>query len=249
MLQYVLFTAGGILVLYWLLSTCAVGMVSFTNVLCAVGIGLIFLGILDLRYGKIPAVLRMKKVLIPLVLTGIVCFGVLEGLIISGAYHRDTEPADYILVLGAGLRGDQMSLTLLRRMETAVDCDQGETYVVSGGQGRHETISEAAAMGDFLRKQDIADDRIIEENRSTSTMENLLYSRKLIEADSGKPISESRVKIISSDFHCYRAKMLAKRAGYEQVSAYGAQTPLWVAPSGYIREAAALVKSFLLDRQ
>ena len=68
------------------------------------------------------------------------------------------------------------------------------------------------------------------------------------EADSGRDTSELRDKIVTSDFHCCRALLLARRAGYTQASGYGAPTPGWVMPSSCIREAFALVKSFLLDR-
>lgn len=248
MLSALLCGAGGLLVLYWLLSTCFVGTVGFTNLLCGVGILLILLGVLERRFGGNPAVLRVKKVLLPLAAAGIAGFLVLEGLILAGAARKDEAPADYILVLGAGLRGEEMSLTLLMRMETAVACEQGEVIAVSGGQGRNEDIPEAEAMGDYLLSQGIPADRILREDQSTSTMENLVYSRALIEADSGKDISELRVKIVTSDFHCCRALMLARRAGYTQASGYGAPTPGWVMPSSCIREAFALVKSFLLDR-
>ncbi len=248
MLSAVLYGAGGLLVLYWLLSTCFVGTVGFTNVLCAAGAVLLLLGAVERRFGGSPAAVRVKKVLLPLTAAGLAVFFALEGLILSGAAHRDREPADYILVLGAGLRGEEMSLTLLLRMETAVSCEQGEVIVVSGGQGWNEAVPEAEAMGSYLLEQGIPPERVIQEENSTSTMENLLYSRALIEEDSGQEISALRVKIITSDFHCFRARMLARRAGYARVSSCGAPTPGWVLPSSCIREAFALVKSFFLDR-
>ena len=247
MLQYLLFGCGALLILYYGVSTVAVGPVAFSGWLALFGVFLVGLGFLDRRFGQLPWVLRCKRVTLPLAAVGLVCFVVLEAVVYSGAARKDTEPADYIIVLGAGLRGDQMSLTLLRRMEAALACVQGETIVVSGGQGRNETIPEAQAMGDWLLRQGFPEERIIREGRSTSTMENLRYARELIEADSDRPIEELRVKIVSSDYHCFRAQMLARRAGFAQVSGYGADTPAMVAPSCYIREALALVKSFLLD--
>lgn len=248
MLSFLLGGTGLVLVLYWFISTLAVGPVGFTNVLLVAGIAGIVLGVLDYRYGQISGVLRVKKVLLPLLLAGVACFAVLETLIIVNAAQKDREPADYILILGAGLRGDQPSLTLVERLDTAIECDNGEIFVVSGGQGWNETIPEAEAMAKYLEEHGIPAERIIQEDRSTSTMENLRFSKPLIEADSGKPVSELHIKIISSDFHAFRAKMLAKRAGYTQVTASGAETPAMVAPSSYIREVFALVKSFFFDR-
>lgn len=248
MLGWTLIAAGGVVILYCLASTAAVGMVPFTNLLCAGGAVLLLLGILEHRFGETPLALKLKKVLLPLAAAGLAVFLVLEGLIIAGAAKQDREPADYLLVLGAGLRGDEMSLTLQNRMDTALAYESGETIVVSGGQGHNELIPEAEAMGDYLVEQGIPESRIIREERSTSTMENLLYSKELIEKDSGKPITELRIRIVSSDFHAFRIRMLAKRAGYGEIGCCGAETPAWTVPSSYIREAAALVKSFFLDR-
>lgn len=247
MLSVLFCGVGAVLVLYWLISTLSVGSVAFTNVLLGVGVLCVALGILDHRFGQLPGVLRFKKFFLPLLAVGIAGFAVLEILIAVNAARKDQTPADYLLILGAGLRGDQPSLTLVERLDTALECDNGEIFVVSGGQGWNESIPEADAMARYLEEHGIPKERILREDRSTSTMENLRYSRKLIEADSGQEIGDLHVKIISSDFHAFRAKMLAHRAGYSQVTSCGADTPAMVAPSSYIREAFALVKSFLLD--
>ena len=86
------------------------------------------------------------------------------------------------------------------------------------------------------------------EDRSTNTNENLDNAKEMIEAHSGKNLSDLKVKIISSDYHCFRAKLIAKRHGYTRVTAYGAGTHPLLIPSFYIREGLALAKSFLLDR-
>lgn len=248
MLGCLFWGAGLLLVLYWLVSTLSVGLVGFTNVLLAVGVLLAAVGTLDLKYGQLPAVRKAKKVLLPVLAAGLVCFAVLEALIIAGAARKDDSPADYILVLGAGLRGEEPSLTLIERLDLALESDSGGTFVVSGGQGPNEAIPEAEAMARYLEEHGVSPERIIREDRSTSTMENLRFSRELIEADSGRDIASIRVKIISSDFHAFRVKMLARRAGYAQAAASGSATPAMVAPSSYIREVFALIKSFLFDR-
>ena len=172
----------------------------------------------------------------------------LEGLVISGAVQKDRTKSDYIVVLGAGLRGDQLSLTLKQRLDAALVCEQGETIVVTGGQGWNETVPEALAMKRYLTEQGIPEERILMEDRSTNTNENLDNAKEMIEAHSGKNFSDLKVKIISSDYHCFRAKLIAKRHGYTRVTAYGAGTHPLLIPSFYIREGLALAKSFLLDR-
>ena len=121
---------------------------------------------------------------------------------------------------------------LRSRLETALALEQGEMIVVSGGQGPHETVTEAAAMAKWLSERGIPADRILLEDASTSTIENL-----------------RKVKVISSDFHCTRAAMLARRVGYGEVSAAGGHTQALLVPVNHIRESMALIKSFLFDQR
>ncbi len=247
MLSVLFCGAGAILIVYWLISTVSIGSVAFTNVLLGVGAVCVIAGILERRFGQLPGVLTLKKFLLPVLIAALAGFAVLETLILVNAAREDDTPADYVLVLGAGLRGDQPSLTLMERLDAALERDTGGIFVVSGGQGPNEAIPEAEAMARYLMEHGIPEERILKESKSTSTMENLRYSREMIEQHSGREISALRVKIISSDFHAFRIRMLARRAGYGQVSVSGAKTPAMAAPSCYIREVFALVKSFLLD--
>ena len=247
-LDMVLFIIGGLLILYYMVSTLALGPVSFSAVLLAFGILLTVLGLLDRKFGHLSKIIKLKKMLIPIAIAALICFVMLEAVVITGAVQKDRTKADYIVVLGAGLRGDQLSLTLKQRLDAALSCDQGEMIVVTGGQGWNETIPEAVAMKKYLVEQGISEERILVESQSTDTNENLDNAKEIIETNSGMNLSDSKVKIISSDYHCFRAKMIAKRHGYTQVTAYGAGTHPLLIPSFYTREGLALVKSFLLDR-
>ncbi len=247
-LDGILLGLGLLLIGYYTVSTLMMGPVSFSAFLLALGSLLTALAFLDHRYGNLAGVVRFKRAAVPAALALLACFGVLETVVISGAARKDTRKADYIVILGAGLRGDQPSLTLLRRMEAALECEQGETFVVTGGQGWNEQLPEGTAMARWLEEHGVLPERILIEDRSTNTHENLEFSKALIEADAGKPVGELRVKIVTSDFHSFRAQMLARRQGYGQVSGYGGATPAILAPSFYIREALALAKSFLFDR-
>lgn len=247
-LDIILFVVGGSFILYYIISTLALGPVSFSAVLLALGCILMLLGVLDRKFGHLAKVVKLKKVLIPVAVIVLVIFAVLEAVVISGAVQKDRTKADYIVVLGAGLRGDQLSLTLKQRLDATLTCEQGETIVVTGGQGWNETIPEAVAMKKYLVEQGIPDNRVLEESKSTNTNENLDNAKQMIEAHSGKALSDLKVKIISSDYHCFRAKMIAKRHGYEKVTSYGAETHPLLIPSFYTREGMALIKSFLCDR-
>lgn len=234
--------------LYCVVLTIWMGPISFALPLALMGVGLMVLGGVPLfcKSGVLQAVCH--KVLAPAVLAVVCVMAVSEGFVLHGVAAKSTDPVDYTIVLGAGLRGDKVPLTLRTRLQAALDADGGEMIVVAGGQGPRETVTEASAMQKWLTDAGVDPDRILMEDRSTNTHENLTFAAGIIEAHSGRSIDEVKVRIISSDFHCTRAKLLAKRLGYGEVSTYGGKTPAILVPVNHIRESMALVKSLLFDR-
>jgi uncharacterized SAM-binding protein YcdF (DUF218 family) len=160
-------------------------------------------------------------------------FLAVEGLILHGAAGDPAEPADCVLVLGAGLNGETPSLALAIRLDVAADYLNrypDTPVVVSGGQGSGESVSEAEAMARYLADRGIDGARIIQEARSTSTAENFAYSIPLM------PPGTRRVAVVSNEFHLFRARILARRAGLVPV-ALSAVTPRWyLKPQYYVRE-------------
>lgn len=184
-----------------------------------------------------------------------VCFSAafiaIEGIIIAYPKH-DTSNSDYILVLGAGLKDGYNPSAILRyRLNAAIECV--ETYgntgkiVVSGGQGKDEKISEGEAMKKYLIDNGVNEERILVENKSTSTNENFDFSKKVIEEDCNKSIEEVNVKIITTDFHAFRSRFLAKRNDYINITNYSSETVWYLIPISYLREAFAVVKSVVFD--
>jgi uncharacterized SAM-binding protein YcdF (DUF218 family) len=174
-------------------------------------------------------------------------FVLLEGLILSHSSSREMRETEYLIVLGAGVRGQTVSPTLRERLDRGLQYLQAypeAKVILSGGQGYGEQISEAEAMKRYLLAAGIAKERILTENRSTSTMENFKYTRQLL-AEAGETVSE--LTVVTSDFHMLRAKLLAGRNGF---AAYGitSGTPASVRLNNYIREYFGLVKSYLFDR-
>lgn len=175
-------------------------------------------------------------------------FVVIIGLIVFSIQSNEEVKVENLLILGSGLHGDQVSLTLKQRLDKGVEYlekNPGVRVIVSGGQGPGETITEAEAMKKYLVSRKIDEDRIIMEDQSTSTMENLVYTREIL--DKIETTEKNRIMIITSDFHLFRARFLAKRNGLE---AYGipSGTPFYLWPNCYIREYLAVVKSFFVDR-
>ena len=116
--------------------------------------------------------------------------------------------------------------------------------VVSGGVDFGETRSEGQIMGDYLRARGLAPSRIAQEEKSTSTDENLRFTRTLLP---GRGLSaQSPVQLVTSDFHTLRAGWIARRAGYTQVSLAGAPTPLYVRYNAWLREYFAVLSGWAL---
>ncbi len=187
-----------------------------------------------------------KKYILPVLVILLLQFIVLEGLIIfSGGSDPETK-TDYLIILGAGLRGEVPSISLGERLDAGVKYLEkypDSVVVVSGGKGRGETITEAEAMKKYLVSKGVDEGRILTENRASSTMENFRLSRELIETRAGKPVRD--VTFITNSFHILRAKMLAKRNGLN-AHAISGKTVQVVIPS-YFREYFALIKSFVVD--
>ena len=167
-----------------------------------------------------------------------------------GAYdHIQGEP-EVMVILGCQVRQDGPSVLLRDRLDEALDYLEDHpdmTVVVSGGQGPEEPTSEAQAMADYLTAHGVEEEKVLLEPDSHNTAQNLDYSRRLLDRE-GIDTSDG-VLLVSNGFHLTRARMLAERAGFEQVSTLAA--PASHLPSRlymYVREPLALVKSFLFDR-
>ena len=147
---------------------------------------------------------------------------------------------DYVIIHGAGLiGGDRISKLLSDRMDKAIDVyhkDPTPTVMIpSGGKGEDEKLPEAAAMAAYLRDKGIPADRIMMEDRSTSTYENLLYSKKLIDMNEGGRYTA----LVTSNYHVYRALRYCRRIGFE-CTGIGSRVALYYWPSALIREYIAV---------
>jgi uncharacterized SAM-binding protein YcdF (DUF218 family) len=165
--------------------------------------------------------------------------------IVRSAAQKPEPDADYIVVLGAAVYGESPSITLQHRLEGAaryLEANPRTKAVVSGGQGEGEDISEAECMRRYLVEHGIDPNRILLEDKSTSTRENLAFSKAVIEADGGKV---DRVVIVSSAYHLYRAARIAETLGIRASGAAGSDGyPIYMLGM-YLREAAAVLKLWL----
>lgn len=149
-----------------------------------------------------------------------------------------------IIVLGTGLNGTEPGAMLRARLDTALNYAARfpeASLVLSGGQGMSEEISEAEAMQRYLLLQGMAAERLIQESKSTSTEENLLFSYRLLKAKASQP-----VLIVTSDFHILRAAKIARKQGFTKAEMAPAPTPLAIRYNAWLREYFAFASSWLL---
>jgi uncharacterized SAM-binding protein YcdF (DUF218 family) len=174
-------------------------------------------------------------------------FIVVEALIIYNANIKDETMRDYLIILGAGVYGTRPSRSLYNRLEKGLEYlikNPGSKAILTGGMGRGEEITEAEAMRRYLSEYGIAEDRFVIEDKSTDTHENIKFSRDILrKIDGRKKIS---LVIVTSGFHLFRAKLLARRQGFIP---YGipAVTPKGVLVKYYIREYFGVLKSLIFD--
>ena len=188
-------------------------------------------GVYDLlaRLGrKHPAPARRMRRLF----TGCLCLilalmTVTGGLVLSGAGGAEDPACAYVVVLGAGVNGTQPSPSLEERLEAALAYLQPypeAQCVVSGGQGGGENITEALCMYTWLTDRGIPPERIWQEERASSTQENLRFSLELIQEKTGSRPQE--LAVVSSEYHLYRASCMAQEEGVECLGVPAATYPL-----------------------
>ena len=201
------------------------------------GYTLLFVAALIVLHRFVPPLLW--KIIVVLVCLGLVYFCLVEVPIIKNA-RTDKEPErPYLIVLGAAVYGDRPSLTLVRRLEGALD--YLNTYpdsvaIVSGGMGPGETVTEGQAMYDWLVARGVDPARVLIEDRATSTRENLEFSFDIIRSRGDEPAGN--VAIVSSAYHLYRAKCMAAKLGAPDAAGVAAPWGYFFVMLNYfIREA------------
>lgn len=173
---------------------------------------------------------------------GLIVFIIVEGCIISGFNQKGQPDADYVIVLGAQMKENGPSVALQYRLDEAIyylNDNPNAMVIVSGGQGIDEHISEAQGMYDYLMNKGIEPARIIKEDQSKNTYENLTFSAELLEKE------KDHVAIVTSNFHVFRAVKIAKKAGYENVSGISAKGEPFLQLNNMMREFMGVIKDFL----
>jgi uncharacterized SAM-binding protein YcdF (DUF218 family) len=190
------------------------------------------------------------RLAIHVLLVAVVLFFALMAKLMMGVGGKDTASfhEEYAIVLGCGIKGETVSPTLRARLDQAVVYARRNPeaiLVVSGGQGGGERISEALAMERYLVAHGIPTARIIREEQSTSTIENLKFSKELL--NSKGAFDGTEVTLITSNFHMYRALKAAQGQGI-RANSYGVGVAWYLLPGAFLRETASICKFWLLSR-
>ena len=138
---------------------------------------------------------------------------------------------DYVVVLGAGLIGERVTPLLASRIRKGINvykANPGSKLIMSGGQGPDEVVSEAFAMKNYAFEQGVDENDIILEDKSTSTEENIIFSKKFIPADKS-------FAVVTNYYHVYRALVQARTLGFRCIG-YGAPTKFYFTLNAFIRE-------------
>ncbi|QZO08526.1 YdcF family protein [Enterococcus raffinosus] len=155
------------------------------------------------------------------------------------------KQVDYLIVLGAGIRSEEVTPLLKSRLDKALEYfkKNKEAYlVVSGGQGPDEPVSEAVAMKKYLLSQGVDEHRILLEDQSTTTLENMKFSKKII-ARHWQKAGTPNVLFSTNNYHVLRGAVYARKAGLK-ADGIGAPTAFYFLPSALIREYIAMLVQF-----
>ncbi len=172
----------------------------------------------------------------------------LLGTIVADAIAARHEPEknkDFLIVLGCGLKSDGTPTPLLRgRLDRALafaerqrtETGKEAVFITSGGQGSNEAVTESAAMKRYLTEHGVPPERIIEEDRSTDTLENMRFSKEKIMAINPK----AKIAFSTTNYHVFRSGLLARRVKMRAVG-MGAETKWYFWPNAAVREFAGLL--------
>lgn len=176
------------------------------------------------------------------VLYAIISFTVLYFLSVLASYCLSaflntfhlfkSRKLDYIIVLGAGIKGEQVTPLLASRIDQGIEIlkkNSKALLIMSGGQGKGEDIPEGEAMARYAINKGIDESKIIIEDKSTNTKENLLFSSKLMTKES------PRVGLVTTSYHVFRALILAKDLGIRCIG-FGSVTKWYFTFNALIRE-------------
>lgn len=195
-------------------------------------------------------------------------FLITELCIVWGAVTARAEAADYVIVLGAKAEDGEPGNSLKTRLDRAVSYSvkhPNTVLILSGGKGGDESVSEARVMYDYLKERGVLTERMLLEDQSSSTAENILFSCKVIERQeyykdqmarvhlreqyhARSEWDEVRVAVLTDNYHQFRARAIAKKQGIANPAGIAASGDPVLAVHMWIREGFAVLKDKFMGK-
>ena len=240
----------------------AVRIISITCGGLLLGNTALMMTIANLNFGLLPVAmlgtallvygLFFEKLPFRKLISGVLAFGLsviiafTSFLALYGRNDNATYNEKTVIVLGCGIRGERVSVGLAKRLNKAYEYhlqNPDAVIIVSGGQGPQEDISEALAMKRYLVSKGVPEDRIIMEDKSTSTITNFKYSHEIMKE---KGLPDDSVVFVTNGYHVYRGASYAKAEGLT-VTHLGTDIIWYTIPMNYLREMLAVMKMWVFD--
>ena len=240
----------------------AVRIISITCGGLLLGNTALMMTIANLNFGLLPVALLgtallvyglfFEKLPFRKLISGVLAFGLsviiafTSFLALYGRNDNATYNEKTVIVLGCGIRGERVSVGLAKRLNKAYEYhlqNPDAVIIVSGGQGPQEDISEALAMKRYLVSKGVPEDRIIMEDKSTSTITNFKYSHEIMKE---KGLPDDSVVFVTNGYHVYRGASYAKAEGLT-VTHLGTDIIWYTIPMNYLREMLAVMKMWVFD--
>lgn len=272
MLVWILGAGAVLCILYFIVIVIYSGITTsfaFIWLLFAAALGLLAYGEHYYRMNPKKVPLWMPVSITTFCLAGVVIFAVVEILVFTGVAASTRGNLDYVIVLGARVKPDGLSNSLKKRLDKAIEYveqNPDTVLVLSGGKGKDEPASEAEVMYAYLEYNGVNPENMVMETYSESTLENIAYSKVLIDRlqeekrmEAGRPrppvdtgaveTAEERpleIGILTSNFHVFRAVQIAKKWGITHVSGIASGSDPVLFPHLCVRECLAILKDKLV---
>jgi uncharacterized SAM-binding protein YcdF (DUF218 family) len=247
-LVYVFYDFGSLSIFYFVACLLVFHMVvNFSQFYALLGIISISLGFYRMKHDEFITNRTIKITVIVVLALLVLSFVLVEGLIISGVRETAKRKPDYIVILGAGINGRKMLQPQMQRVQVGMKYMRKYAdikVVLSGGRGYGEDISEAEAMRIYLVQHGINHDQIIMEQKSSNTIENIKFTSELLNNIDGR--KDLKIAIVTSNFHMFRAKYLAKKYGFTP-EGVAAPVNILLLPVFCIREYFSILKVIMLN--
>lgn len=241
-MKFVLLAIGILLLIWYLAPTFS----NIFNVANMVGIMIsTFFVAFSLRYDVIPSKIRIAILILILVLCVIVLVPISINMI-KYANYKSKNGSNTVVVLGCKVNEDKPSKFLYNRCKVAYDYlseNENSVAILSGGQGADEGISEALCMKNVLTQMGVDENRLIMEDKSTTTEENLEFSKEIIKNEN----LDDNILVVTNEFHEYRAKLICDKIGLNFHSKCS-HSSFYTFLTFYTREIFAIIKQVFINK-